>query len=120
MAEIRQFETGATRDKNANKYDYEGFLCPLVIREYGAYMHKNRLQKDGTLRASDNWQNGIPKDSYMESIWRHFHDLWTLHRGYEAVDFEGKPVTIKEALCGIMFNAMGYLHEVIKESLVGK
>ena len=26
MAEVRQFETGATRDQDTTKYDYEGFF----------------------------------------------------------------------------------------------
>jgi hypothetical protein len=49
-SKIRNFETGATRNLDNNKFDYEGFLCPLVIEEFGAYMNSHRLQKDGTLR----------------------------------------------------------------------
>jgi hypothetical protein len=115
MGVIRTFSTSATRDKDTNKYDYEGFLSPLVIREYGRYMHEHREQTDGTLRASDNWQKGIPLPVYIKSLWRHFHDLWTLHRGYRAVDFDGNEVKLEDALCGILFNTMGYLHEILRE-----
>lgn len=104
--ELRKFESGATRTNEEGKPDYEGFLSPLVIREYGAYMHKNRLQPDGTLRESDNWQKGIPLDAYMKSLFRHFVEAWTIHRGGEG--------NMEETLCAILFNASGYLHELKK------
>ena len=113
-SKIRQFKTGATRDTDLNKPDYEGFLSPLVIQRYGEYMSKHRVQSDGGLRDSDNWQKGIPKDAYMKSLFRHFMDLWSEHRGFEGRDGS------EEALCAIMFNAMGYLHETLKEREYGK
>ena len=112
---IRQFETGATRDTDEGKPDYEGFLCPLVIEKYGEYMNRHRIQADGGLRDSDNWQKGMPITQYMKSLWRHVMDVWKLHRGYKVVDRKtNKEVTIEEALCAVMFNSMGYLHEVLK------
>lgn len=105
---IRKFDTGATRDTAQDKPDYEGFLCPLVIERYGEYMHGHRKQSDGSLRDSDNWQKGIPREVYMKSLWRHFHDLWKLHRGHLAKD------TLENVLCAILFNVMGYLHETLK------
>lgn len=109
MGEVRKFNTGATRDTDIGKNDYEGFLSPLVIKRFGDYMSKHRVQSDGTLRDSDNWQKGIPKDAYMKSGWRHFIDWWQEHRGYKSKD------GIEEALCALMFNIMGYLHEYLKE-----
>jgi len=106
---IRQFDTGATRDLDFTKDDPEGFLSPLVIQRYCEYMSKNRQTAIG-IRDSDNWQKGIPKDAYIKSAWRHFLDLWLAHRGYKSR--EG----IEEALCGLMFNVMGYLHELLKPS----
>lgn len=103
--EIRKFETGATRDSEENKLDYEAFLSPLVLERYAEYMHRHRQQPDGSLRDGDNWQKGIPKDAYMKSMWRHFMDLWMFHRGHNGRE------SIEEALCAIIFNAMGYLHE---------
>jgi hypothetical protein len=104
----RTFATGATRDVDTDKPDYEGFLSPLVIEEYGRYMHHHRHMKDGSFRDSDNWQRGIPRDAYMKSAWRHFFDWWKLHRGLTARD------TLKRTLCAVIFNASGYLHEVLK------
>lgn len=106
---MRNFDSGATRNTDEDKYDYEGFMNPLVIEAFGEYMHKNRIQADGKLRPSDNWQKGIPKEAYMKSAWRHFHDWWMEHRGYKSR--EGKI----DALCGLLFNTMGYLYEELKE-----
>lgn len=112
---VRRFTTGATRDTDTRKPDYEGFVSPLVIREFGRYMHEHRVQPDGSLRDSDNWQKGIPLDAYMKSLWRHFHDLWMLHRGFDVVDFDGNEVDIEDALCACLFNVQGYLHETLAD-----
>lgn len=106
---IRTFESGATRDTNEDKLDYEGFLSPIVVRRFAKYMHKHRVQSDGTLRDSDNWQKGMPLDSYMESGWRHFMDWWGEHRGIESR--EG----LEDALCALLFNVQGYLFEILQE-----
>lgn len=111
---MRKFETGATRNDDADKYDFEGFLSPLVIQRFGQYMHKHRLQADGTLRDSDNWQKGIPKSAYIKSAFRHFHDWWLEHRGYPSR--EG----LEDALCALLFNVSGYLHELLKEKEYNK
>lgn len=109
MKKIRQFKSGAIRDTDENKNDYEGFLSPLVIEAFGNYMTKHRKQSNGKLRDSDNWQKGIPKSQYIKSAWRHLLDWWKEERGYKSR--EG----IKFALCGVIFNTMGYLHELLKE-----
>ena len=111
MSAGRYFETGAYRDTDAGKNDYEGFLDPLVIEAFGDYMTKHRLQSDGEMRDSDNWQRGIPREQYMKSAWRHFLDLWQEHRGYASRD------GIDEALGGLVFNILGYWHEHLKEGL---
>lgn len=106
---VRTFDTGATRDNDANKLDYEGFLSPVVLERFAEYMHKNRVQADGSLRDSDNWQKGIPLEAYMKSMFRHFMDVWSAHRGYDAPDIE-------ESLCALLFNVMGMLHEHIRNA----
>jgi len=73
-------------------------------------MHKNRRQKDGSYRDSDNWQIGIPFTAYAKSLWRHFHAFWKRHRGYTANE------SLEDSLCAIIFNASGYLHEVLKKA----
>ena len=99
---MRTFDTGATRSSDADKLDYEGFLSPYALEEYAKYLHKNRVQADGNVRDSDNWQKGIPKSAYMKSMFRHFLAAWRAHR-------EGGDPT--EDLCAVLFNAMGFLHE---------
>lgn len=106
---IRTFKTGAKRDKEDGKLDYEGFLSPIVLQKYAEYMHTHRWMKDGTYRESDDWAKGIPKDVYMKSGLRHAMDWWLEHRDFKSRD------GIIEALCGLLFNAQGYLYEIIKE-----
>ena len=114
---MRQFDTGATRDSDVNKNDYEGFLSPEVLERYGDYMTKHRKQADGNLRDSDNWQKGIPKNAYIKSMWRHFLDVWFIHRGYKRFDKQrNENISIDEALCALLFNVMGYLFEVLKNT----
>lgn len=104
----RTFESGANRNSEEGKLDYEGFLSPLVLRRYAQYMNHHRKLEDGTLRASDNWQKGMPPGVYMKSLLRHVMDAWTIHRGW----LIGQSIEV--ALCAILFNANGYLHEIIK------
>jgi len=110
---IRTFESGATRDTSQGKLDYEGFLSPIVLKRYAEYMHKNRIQPNGSLRASDNWQKGIPREEYMKSGFRHFMDWYMEHRNYKGRGDK------EESLCALMFNIMGYLYEILKEKKYG-
>lgn len=107
---MREFETGATRDTDEGKYDYEGFLSPLVIERYAEYMHKHRKQADGKMRDSDNWQKGIPITQYIKSLWRHFFAVWKGHR---------HGTISEDDLCAVIFNGMGALHEILKAKEVG-
>ncbi|KKN49451.1 hypothetical protein LCGC14_0642880 [marine sediment metagenome] len=112
---MRTFDSGATRNVDDEKIDYEGFLSPWVIRRYGNYMHSHRIQADGKVRDSDNWQRGLPPDVYIKSLLRHALDAWSIRRGLRTFDTkDGHEVDIEEALCGIIFNASGYLHEHLK------
>ena len=103
----RKFDTGAIRDTDEDKPDYEGYLSPLVIERFGQYMLKHQTDAADKQRASDNWQRGIPKEAYIKSMWRHFHEVWKLHRS-------GEP-GIDEALCALLFNVQGHLHEHLKD-----
>jgi len=102
---IRTFETGAVRDTDTNKLDYDGFLSHKVLIRYAEYMNKHRVQSDGNIRSSDNWKKGIPKDQYMKSAWRHFVSVWSAHTDGQNND---------EEVCALLFNMMGYLHENLK------
>ena len=107
----RYYESGAYRDTAAGKPQYEGYLSPLTLRRFGQYMLKHQEQSDGQMRASDNWQKGIPLQDYMDSMWRHFMDVWTMHRD-ETCRYTYEEM--EEALCALLFNVMGYLHEELK------
>ena len=108
---MREFESGATRDTVEGKFDFEGFLSPAVLNRYAEYMNKHRTQADGNVRDSDNWQKGIPLDVYMKSGFRHFFSWWANHRHVDDVVKED----IEESLCALLFNVMGYFHEHLKD-----
>lgn len=112
--QIRTFSSGSTRDTDKDKLNYIKALSPIVLQEYVAYLGRHRVQSNGQLRDWDNWKKGINKQVYLESLDRHLMALWLLHDGYPSSDNHG-PVTIKDSLNGIIFNAMGYLHEVLSE-----
>jgi len=105
---MRQFDSGATRDTDKNKLDYEAGLSPLVLKRYLEYLQKHTIQTDGKQRAYDNWQKGIPLPVYMKSKFRHFMSTWLIHREWSKEDIE-------ESLCAELFNTNGYLHEILKE-----
>jgi hypothetical protein len=89
-----------------------------VTREFGRYMHEHRVQADGVIRDSDNWQKGIPKDAYVKSLVRHVEDVKLIHRGYPATDFTtGADVSMKDALCAVLFNVQGLLHEILTSEI---
>lgn len=135
MESIRKFSTGATRDTDNGKNDYEGFNNPLVEKAFGDYMNEHRIQSDGSLRDSDNWQKGMGKNAMIKSLHRHYMDLWAIHRGYyvfkERIDNKEithyfvtlpdmipdtyKRVSIKDCCGGIAFNNNGYWFESILE-----
>lgn len=104
---VREFATGATRDVDTGKNDFEAFLSPSVIAAYAGYMNACRMTATGR-RDGDNWQKGIPLDTYMKSNWRHFFSLWAAHRRQPTKD----PIII--SCLAVMFNTMGYLHEYMK------
>lgn len=109
IEEMRTFDSGATRDTDHGKLDYEAFLSPLVLKRFAEYMHHHRTQ-GGEIRDGDNWQKGMPKDEYMKSAWRHFMDVQLCHDGYE----DKARGDLEEALCALLFNVQGYLHELLK------
>lgn len=110
---LRTFSSGATRDSVEGKLDYAGFLSPRVLRRFAEYMDKHRTQSDGTLRASNNWKKGIPTESYLSSMWRHFWDVWAIMT--EEDEDVAEDVDIQEALCAMLFNVQGLLFEMLRE-----
>jgi len=109
-SQMTQFPTGATRSAE-HTFDPEGFLSPVVIAEFCRYMEKHRLQKDGQLRASDNWQLGMPTSRARRSLTRHFLDAWLIWRGAKPVSADC--TSQQDALCAIIFNASILLKNLI-------
>lgn len=119
---VQQFATGATRSSDEGKNHYEGFLSVPALEEFGDYMRRHQRQADGSLRAADNWQKGMPIASYLGSLFRHTIELVGLSRGYVSRrlrrEFPG--VTdlsfLKlETACAIWFNVQGFIHESVRE-----
>ena len=77
-------------------------------------MTKHRVQADGAVRDSDNWQKGIPLARYMKGLWRHFFHFWQRHRGYDVTDPLAAD-SIEEDIGAMFFNLQGYAHEYLKE-----
>lgn len=113
---VRTFATGAIRDTEDGKIDPLGYLSPLVLLSYSAYMRRHQELPGGGRRASDDWKKGIPRDAYARSLARHFLDFWLAHEGYP----EKARSPIEDSLNAILFNAMGYLHELLKSGKSGE
>lgn len=119
---VRQFTTGANRDRVEGKLALTSFEHPLVTEAFGEYMNFNRTLGDGSMREPDNWQKGIPIAVYRDSLRRHAHDVekW-LAREFEAdkgIIIPPSAYRFKEnivwMICGSMFNLQGLLLELIK------
>jgi hypothetical protein len=114
---MRSFDTGATRDTAEGKLDFEGFVHPLFLEQYAKYMNMHRLQSDGTLRDSDNWQKGIPQDICMKSLFRHFFEMWKLHRTgvYNREQYRD----FMAGAMGIIFNVQAYVLQDLQDGMWG-
>lgn len=114
---MRSFDTGATRDTAEGKLDFEGFLHPLFLEQFAKYMNMHRLQSDGTLRDSDNWQKGIPQDICMKSLFRHFFEMWKLHRNgiYNREQYRD----FMAGAMGIIFNVQAYVLQDLQDEMLG-
>ena len=113
MPNMRTFDTGATRDSDTDKPEFIGFISPEAWVRFGDYMHDHRFQADGTKRASANWRKGIPRAVYIESLMRHMMDLWQFW-WMEQDGQEAEHKEVEDALCAILFNTQGFLHEYLK------
>ena len=110
---MREFDGGATRDCDLDKLDFEGFLSPYGLKRFAEYMHQHRSTAAG-VRDSDNWQSGMPLEVYIKSAWRHFFAWWEGHR-LGVVGGKDVPLSeVEDALCGLLFNTFGYLHQLGK------
>lgn len=106
---MRTFDTGATRDDNANKLDYVRGLSVQVQQRYLEYLSSHRLQRDGSLRDWDNWKKGIDTRAYRESLLRHSEDAVRASMGLPVPE----DASLEDLLCAIRFNADGWLFELL-------
>ena len=114
--EIRTFSSGATRDTAKGKLSYVKALSPIVLQRYVQYLDGHRKQPDGSMRDFDNWKQGIPEETYLDGLGRHFVAAWLLAQGFSAEDNHG-PVTLEDTLCAILFGASGLLHELLMKKI---
>jgi hypothetical protein len=106
---VRLFSSGATRDTAEGKLEPWGFTSALAEKAFSEYMHRHRVQSDGSLRDSGNWKKGIPLTAFFHSLSRHileFRLLWESD--------EDMPEDLIEVLCAVKFNVDGMLHELVK------
>lgn len=108
---VRTFDSGATRSPLGDKLEYHKFLDGMVLKKWCEYLHKHRVQTDGSLRTADNWKAGIPQEAYVGSMMRHMMDVWLWLDGHDNEMTE----TIEDSLCALLFNAHGLLYEILKE-----
>jgi hypothetical protein len=119
---VRTFETGAMRDVDETKIDPEACFSPEVLVAYARYVKICQIMPDGTRRQDDNWQKGMPLESYMKSGWRHYLDWWKGHRrwkNHNGGDISGRmdiATLILHGCFALMFNVQGYLHEYLKKN----
>lgn len=111
VAEGRVFNTGATRDTNADKLAYDKGMSMQVLQAYMEYLGKHRVQKNGSLRDWDNWKQGIPPEVYRESMMRHTIDAVRKSKGLSLRE----EMPLKDLLSAVIFNASGWLFELLVE-----
>jgi hypothetical protein len=106
---MRTFDSGATRDDNTHKLNYVRGLSTQVQQRYLEYLGSHRLQKDGSVRDWDNWKKGMDPEAYRESLSRHTNDAVQASMGLPVPE----SATLQDLLCAIIFNASGWLFELL-------
>ena len=116
MKKIRNFPSGANRDTNEGKIEYARHLSPKALKAFCEYMDNHRKLPNGELRDPDNWKKGFPIQSFVDSGFRHMMEVWLLHEKSKTKKLtKEESKNLKDALCGIWFNCMGFLHEEVKK-----
>jgi hypothetical protein len=105
----RDLGTGAVRNSDEGKIDYDGVLHPLVLKGFGEYMMRHTKLEDGSSRDSDNWQKGLVASNMIKSANRHFVDVWLHMRGCEGDATE----SYLNSLYACIFNLMGMVHQEV-------
>lgn len=96
----KQFQSGAIRDNEDNKYDFIETISWTALNRFAKYMTEKK-----TKYGSGNFKKGIPIDSYERSLLRHVHKY--LVNKYES----GNEEPLEDHLSAIVFNVFGIIHE---------
>lgn len=98
--EVRQFSTGAIRDKNNNKENFIESFSWLALKCVAKYMGIKALKY-----GPGNWIKGIPPQEYLQSALRHFEKLIS--------EWEyGISEEHDNHAAAIFFNIQGFIHEM--------
>lgn len=100
------FPTGAIRSTPDGKADWTKALSIQALERYVAYMQAHQSLPDGGTRDLDDWKKGLPLSAYIPSLVRHVVQVWR--------EYDRTGVPSEDALCAVLFNAMGALHESLK------
>jgi hypothetical protein len=102
---IRKFSTGAVRDTDTDKPNFPECFSYLAFWRYGQFMKKASAKY-----GENNWQKGITKDSYKQSLMRHLVRYLANEQG-------ARLELDTDHLSAALFNLMGLMHEEEKEKL---
>ena len=70
------YPSGATRDSEEGKLDYQGALSIEVLDSFVQYMDRHREMSPGSFRGMGNWKQGMPWARLMRSLTRHHFAVW--------------------------------------------
>lgn len=106
-AKVTKFSTGAIRDSQEGKPDLVETVSPWANWRYGLYMTEMK-KKYG----EGNFKKGIPRDSYMRGLARHFLRIQALDdcKTFNLPVEEWMEPHIDHA-AAIRFNIDGLMHE---------
>jgi hypothetical protein len=96
---ITQFKTGAIRDSQEGKTDYNETISWTALNRYARYMTGKKAKY-----GAGNFKKGIETWSYVQSMLRHV-DKW-MRNTYE----EGNDEKDEDHLSAIVFNVFGIMH----------
>lgn len=96
---VTHFESGAIRDSQEGKEEYQEAISDLTLRRYALYM-LSQAKKYG----KGNWKKGISSESYSNSLDRHLNK-YRIKKNW-GIDIEPGVDHLSAAL----FNLQGLIH----------
>jgi hypothetical protein len=106
---VRVFEGGATRDLADNKPDIHRFLCPRVLDYYIKHYMMPHQETAAGKREADNWKGGFGTSTLMASLARHEFAVWQKWDNDELMS-----EAALQDLCGVVFNSMAMIREILE------